>query len=436
MSQDIEVLEQKALPHFDEYYKHNDYIQNFELAAAMDTAQHRIFDTLMSCMQSLKQHNQNYLYSIENTNDKVIKLNLDFFMSRYKSSFNLSSIKRADLIKAVDSLNSIRILKEHEDGAVEAISVFPRVKADPKKGVITIKIDSEYKYDSLTPLNGNFTKLLHSKQVELKSVYARILYQYFISFLWKKNTHTKLFELTELQRVLGILDARGKIIKKTYAKVGEFKRRCLNDAITAINECTDIQLESEDIKTGREITGFKFFAKKGEKVFACENIDTEDNQLEYFRPNKKDFTDIKQFVKAVKQNYKERNLTNSIPGHNPENVLALNKNGYLVFLHNNKYKNLSANKTEDKNIAENLWKWLYNNMEVIGIFREISKLAIYKYDYINKKIEIDNTTYNIVDIIETDEYWEIIIDDNINKKSFSIKKTEVSIEDYMGKVII
>jgi len=436
VNQDIEVLEQKALPHFDEYYKHNDYIQNFELAAAMDTAQHRIFDTLMSCMQSLKQHNKNYLYNIESSNDKVIKLNLDFFMNRYKNSFNLSSIKRVDLIKAVDSLNSIRILKEHEDGSVEAISVFPRVKADPKKGVITIKIDSEYKYDSLTPLNGNFTKLLHSKQVELKSVYARILYQYFLSFLWKKNTHTKLFDLVELQRVLGILDARGKVIKKTYAKVGEFKRRCLNDAIIAINECTDIQLEVEDIKTGREITGFKFFAKKGEKVFACENTDTEDNHFIQFRPKATDYRDIKQFIKEVKQNYKGRNLTNNVPSYNPENILALNNNGYLVFSENNKYKNLSSDKREDKQIAETLWKWLYENMNNIGSFINIKKLDIYKFKYINKKIDIENNIYKVIDIIESGDIWEIIIDDGKNKKSFTIKKIELNIEEYMEKVVI
>lgn len=436
MSFDLEVLDQKALPHFDEYYKHNDYIQNFELAAAMDTSQHRIFDTLMSCLQSLKQHNKDYLFLVNGSGDKVIKLNLEFFMTRYKSSFNLSSIKKSDLVNAVDSLNSIRVVKEGQDGSIEAISVFPRVKADPKNGVISIKIDSDYNYDSLTPINGNFTKLLHSKQVELKSVYARILYQYFISILWKRNTHVKLFELKELQRILGILDLKGKVIKKTYAKVGEFKRRCLNESIKTINDNTDIQLKLSDIKTGKTITGFKIEATKGSKINEKSNkLDTADNQLDIFRPINKKFTNLKEFIKFMKQNYKERNITNRLPGFNPKDILYINQNGYLSINRNNKIFNLSDKQDKDFSIAQELWNWLYSNLDKIGIFNEPSNLEISKYIYLNSKIIIDNKKYVINDIKDDNLEWSIIIkgDDNVTSM-FKIIKQDFDLNDYLDTI--
>lgn len=434
---DITVYEQNTLPHMDSYFKSNEFIQNFELAAAMDTSQHRIFDTLMSCLQSLKQHKKDYLFLKPNSKSKIIKLNLDFFMKRYINSFELGSIKKADLVKAVDSLGSIRVLKETEE-EVKSISVFPTVTARIKSNVIEIEINENYGYESLTPSNGNFTRLLHSKQVELRSVYARILYQYFLSNLWKKHTYKKDFEVKQLQRILGILDQKGKFVKgkSSYENIGQFKRRCLDTAIDAINKNTDLSVKVDDIKQGRKILGFRFTAIK---IVQDDLTDKADNQLDLFKPKKEQFKDNLSFIKYMKENYKNRKVTNDIPGYYPKDNLIVNQNGYLAMENSeNKRYNLDRyDKENDKKIAIKLWKWLYENIDKVGFFKYITNFDIIKYNYIGKKVIIKDKKFKIIDLKETDDIITVVIEDVAKiKQAFELPKDAIDLEEYLEQIRI
>lgn len=437
---DLEIYDQQSLPHLDSYFKSNEFIQNFELAAAMDTSQHRVFDTLMSCLQSLKQYKKDYLYLKANSKSKIIKLNLDFFMKRYINNFDLSSIKKSDIVKAIDSLGSIRVLKETDD-EIKSISVFPTVTAKLKTSIIEIEINENYGYESLTPTNGNFTKLMHSKQIELRSVYARILYQYFLSHLWRVNKHYKEFELEQLQRILGILDQKGKYVKgkTSYSNIGQFRRRCLDTAIESINKNTDIHIDIEDIKRGRKILGFKLtgFKKKLVSENVVTDINVTDNQLEEFRPKKEHFKDLMSFVKHLKINYNNRAITNSIPGYNPNDKLIINQNGYLAMesLDGKRYNLVKNSASKDKDKALELWKWLYSNINKVGMFKHIVQLDLIKYENCGSNIKIQDELYEILDIKDDATIWKVVMKNRENVKSaFNIPKSEVNITDYLNNI--
>jgi hypothetical protein len=202
---EIEALNnQNKLPHFDQYFKHNDYIQNFELAAAMDITQHRIFDTLMSCIQTLKYHKHDYLFK-NKMGEKTIKLNLDFFLQRYLKSHNIKSMKKTELRTAVKSLAEIVVVKDTKEGIV-ARPVFQQVFANTKYNRLEIEISKYFSYDSLAPgkdtKSPGYTKLFSSNQVALKSVYARIFYQYFLSKLAFQNSIEVEIDIPKLHRIL------------------------------------------------------------------------------------------------------------------------------------------------------------------------------------------------------------------------------------------
>jgi len=249
MIENDKFLVQKQLPDFDQYYKHNDYIQNFELAAAMDITQHRVFDTLMSCVQTLKHHKHEYLFD-NNSGEKTIKLNLDFFLQRYLKSQNIKSMKKSELRQAVKSLAQIVVVKDTDDG-IRARPVFQEVFANEKDNRLEIEISKFFSYDSLAPgkdtKSPGYTKLLNSNQQALKSIYARIFYQYFLSKLAFKNIIEVEIEIPKLHRMLGLVNEEGKFLKgKTgYKETSQFKRRCIKRAnrrlIAAYLHLLDIQ---------------------------------------------------------------------------------------------------------------------------------------------------------------------------------------------------
>ena len=394
MMEEDQFLVQKQLPDFDQYFKHNDYIQNFELAAAMDITQHRVFDTLMSCVQTLKYHKHEYLF--ENGNGgKIIKFNLDFFLQRYLKSHNIKSMKKSELRAAAKSLAQIVVVKDTEEG-ISARPVFQEVFVNIKQNRLEIEISKYFSYDSLAPgrdtKSPGYTKLLNSNQVALKSVYARIFYQYFLSKLAFQNKIEIEIEITRLYRMLGLVNEEGKFLKgkKGYAETSQFKRRCIVEPMNVINKNTELELIISDIKKGRKVIAFKFNVefKRTEKK---ETLTSGDNQLEAFKPQKKDFNTKDDFVKHMKIYYKNSKITNFVPDCPIEDYLVLDDKGMLC-LENEKsgiYR-YSKNNKIDSDFAKKTWQWLYENIEKVGRFVQITKLDVLNHQYKGINLLIEN----------------------------------------------
>ncbi len=404
------MIEQRQLPHFDQYFKHNDYIQNFELAAAMDITQHRVFDTLMSCVQTLKFHDRQYLFNNQNGH-KLIKLNLDFFMQRYLKSHNIKSIKRSELKAAVKSLAQIVIIKDTEEG-IRARPVFQEVFANTKENTIEIEISKYFSYDSLTPgketKSPGYTKLLNSTQVNLKSIYARIIYQFFLSKLVFQNTVNIKFDIPKLHKMLGIVNEEGKFLKgkKAYAEVSQFKRRCLTESINSINNYTELNIIMKDVKEGRKVVAFIFEATKVNKQNESINSN-DDNQLDEFRPKKNDFKDKDDFVTHMKIYYKNNKITNCVPGYNPNDFLVIDSKGMLCMENKENGIYRFSNNKNDKNVAYKIWEWLYQNIEKVGRFSQVSIKDIVNYKFNTVKLEIENKIFDYNKIEKDIDNWII-----------------------------
>jgi plasmid replication initiation protein len=112
----------------------------------------------------------------------------------------------------------------------------------------------------ITRLEEQFTSYELEQVAGLQSAYAVRLYELLIQ--WRTIGKTPVFDLVEFRQQLGVSTDE-------YLRMGHFKERVLDLAITQINEKTDITASYEQHKTGRTITGFSFkFKTKKTNVLA------------------------------------------------------------------------------------------------------------------------------------------------------------------------
>lgn len=111
----------------------------------------------------------------------------------------------------------------------------------------------------VTMLEKHFTSYELQQVASLKSVHAIRLYELLIQY----RTVGKIeISLNDLRLKLGIADGK-------YPTMNNFKARVLDVGIQQINEHSDISVNYDQVKTGRQITGFIFtFKQKASKATA------------------------------------------------------------------------------------------------------------------------------------------------------------------------
>jgi plasmid replication initiation protein len=111
----------------------------------------------------------------------------------------------------------------------------------------------------ITRLEEQFTKYELQQISNLSSAYAVRLYELLIA--WRSTGQTPIIELAEFRQKIGVLDDE-------YTRMGNFKDRVLNLAIAQINEHTVINVQCQQHKKGRNISGFSFTFKRKKVVIA------------------------------------------------------------------------------------------------------------------------------------------------------------------------
>ena len=153
----------------------------------------------------------------------------------------------------------------------------------------------------VTMLEKHFTSYELQQVSSLKSVHSIRLYELLIQY----RTVGKIeISLDDLRLKLGINESE-------YLRMDNFKNRVLDVGIQQINEHSDITVKYDQVKTGRQITGFIFtFKQKPSKAttahqnerdgttidFLTDNLT--DKQLERIARNKQFITDYNHLISA------------------------------------------------------------------------------------------------------------------------------------------
>lgn len=111
---------------------------------------------------------------------------------------------------------------------------------------------SPHVVDELTKLEANFTSYYLEQISPFKSVYSIRIFE--IMKQWKSAGKTPVLDISDFRLKLGILPSE-------YQRINNFKAKVLDFALSEINEKTDLTVNYEQIKKGRQISGFQFFIK-------------------------------------------------------------------------------------------------------------------------------------------------------------------------------
>lgn len=127
----------------------------------------------------------------------------------------------------------------------------------------------------ITMLEKHFTSYELQQVASLKSIHAIRLYELLIQY----RTVGKLeISLSDLRLKLGIADGK-------YPTMNNFKARVLDVGIQQINEHSDITVKYEQVKTGRQITGFIFTFKQKASKATAQQIKRDDTTGDLFSIN-------------------------------------------------------------------------------------------------------------------------------------------------------
>lgn len=126
----------------------------------------------------------------------------------------------------------------------------------------------------ITRLEEQFTKYEIEQISGLSSAYAVRLYELLIC--WRSTGKTPVIELTEFRKRLGVLNDE-------YQRMYDLKKYVMDLAIKQINEKTDITVNYEQHKTGRNITGFSFkFKQKSGRKLPTKDVQRDINTPDFF----------------------------------------------------------------------------------------------------------------------------------------------------------
>ena len=141
----------------------------------------------------------------------------------------------------------------------------------------------------VTMLEKHFTSYELQQVASLKSVHAIRLYELLIQY---RTVGKVEISLDDLRLKLGIA-------VKEYPRMDNFKNRVLDVGIQQINEHSDITVKYNQVKTGRQITGFIFTFKQKPSKATAQQIKRDDTTGDLFSINNMSDKQIAVFSKKL-----------------------------------------------------------------------------------------------------------------------------------------
>ena len=209
-------------------------------------------------------------------NNQKIELNkpLTIHASKYAEVFNVDKKSAYDVLKSgADGLIG-KSFRYYENNKLLKSNWVDTVAYVVNGGFIEITFTTKV-VAFISELERRFTSYEISQVATLKNRYALRLYESLVQY---RNTGKLNISLKELRLRLGVADDE-------YYQMSMFKKRVLDLAITQINQHTDITAKYEQVKTGRQITGFKFSFKQKAKTTTANQNERDNTTIDFLTDN-------------------------------------------------------------------------------------------------------------------------------------------------------
>ena len=166
-----------------------------------------------------------------------------------------------DLSRAVENLYERDVKITLPNGDILQTRFVQSIVWSPDNLQIQVKFADDIK-PYLSELKSNFSSYKLKNIVQLKSIYAIRLYEWFISWS-SQNQYYKELEIAELREKL-VLDDK-------YSEISSLKKFVIEPAIKQINEKTDFQIDVSYKKFKREVRWIQFRFNQKPEIVAIEN---------------------------------------------------------------------------------------------------------------------------------------------------------------------
>lgn len=173
-----------------------------------------------------------------------------------KDLMKIFNTKNKRFYKDIDQLTDLlmqRIIKIKDINTNEFIKYHWIDVAKYKNGILKLKINP-----LLKPFYLNldwYTKYQLKNILQFKSTYSFRFYELLKQYL----------KVGERTFIINDLKLKLDIGEKEYPKYANLKQKVIKVAVSEINKFTDLHIDFEEIKTGRKVTGVKFYIKYNEK---------------------------------------------------------------------------------------------------------------------------------------------------------------------------
>lgn len=225
-----------------------------EARKCMNLSEMRLF---ILGLQDIKPHiKDNSVYDVEFHDTWIAPSELEHLFDG--NTGGVANLKRY-IKKAFDG----KIELTEENGGFTLYHIYEKLTYMPEKGLL-IKFDNNMKPYILDIMGKAYTRYSIKTMFPLTSEYAwRILESLLEKRGYLRQGHKEVFVELTMEEVRFRLNVPDELYK---GRIGNFRSRVLNLPIREINEKTDYVVWYEVQKTGRKVSGFKFWLKLKEKA--------------------------------------------------------------------------------------------------------------------------------------------------------------------------
>ncbi|MBT9394451.1 replication initiation protein [Hymenobacter sp. NST-14] len=159
------------------------------------------------------------------------------------------------LKKATADMGS-RVFEVQTKKSYKQIWMFQSVEYLDGEGTVAVKLSEDIR-PYLFELKENFTSFQLYAALRLSSKYAKRIYS--ICSQWKDKGETPLLEITDLKRMLGVIDEKGN---DKFKKISQLREWVLDVSVNQISTHTDLRIKYDLRKRGRSFELIKFLINR------------------------------------------------------------------------------------------------------------------------------------------------------------------------------
>jgi plasmid replication initiation protein len=158
------------------------------------------------------------------------------------------------LLVATEGMMS-RVFSITTEKSIKQLSMFQRIEYLTGTGIIEFEL-TQHILPHLFYIKENFTSFSLAAALRLTSKYAKRIYP--LCSQWKDLGETKKYDIQDLKKTLGLLDAKGNEKLKLFK---DFRVNVLDVAVKQINEHTELHVSYKLEKIGRSVKNIVFTVK-------------------------------------------------------------------------------------------------------------------------------------------------------------------------------